>query len=150
MGRPVSFVHANVQSVVAARDALATPRVLASSVEASAGADVALALLCSWPQCRLSWAGPSELGEAERWLADGIELLDPTDVSWLADRLFHYDVVLWDDAAPAKLREWVARTQPQATTIAQPELFEGAAIAPGRMTELFAGAGIAPGSGSRF
>lgn len=117
-GRPPTFMRATEQTVIAARDALATPRILiCARADDSRAEQLASALQEAWPRGRLTWAldpHTSDGFDAEEWLAAGVEILADPGPSWLSGRLFHYDaVVLGRDTSP-ELVETVDRTQPQA------------------------------------
>jgi GT2 family glycosyltransferase len=135
LGRPSSFVRASDQATILARDVLAWPRFLVCAERSDRLAQNAVnRLLGEFGAARVTWAG-SNPAAGEQAPIDGVELLDEPDPSWLAERLFHYDVVLRGASASPRLLDAVRRTQPHAPHIdvAAPDL--GAALA---------AAGIAP------
>lgn len=147
-GRPVTFATASEQALAAARDALATPRVLlCAGREARVGAELAGALLDGWPRTRLTWVTPAACwaaDEVEDWRSRGVELIDRDDPGWLLDRLFHYDAVVSGERLDAPLGEIIARTQPQAARLALGELATNGSLSAPRLRRELARAGIAP------
>jgi O-antigen biosynthesis protein len=148
IGRPWTFVGASGSPVIAARDALATPRLLICGGTGDPDARaLALAVQRGWPRARVTWAnavrpgdpaGPASGPEA------AIEFVDCADPAWLDDRLFHYDMAVVAADATPKLRNRLEHTQPQAPRIAL-QLLAGdqdAMISRVRLT--LAAAGIAP------
>jgi hypothetical protein len=117
-GRPWTLVNASEQAVIGARDALATPRGLICSrpdesrIEALVGA-----LLQGWPRARITWATDlnTDRGfDADVWLARGVELASRQDLDWLGERLFHYDLIVYDTENDSELIAAIDETQPQA------------------------------------
>ena len=140
-GRPSTFVGASEQAVVFARDAPATPRFLICATGSDAASRrLADVLLDTWPCARLTLANggrpADDSGQHNPWL----ELVDDEDPGWLADRLFHYDLVLLDGEPDRRLLDSLASTQPQAGRARVSDL-HGAATQ--RLLEQLAGAGIA-------
>lgn len=146
-GRPWTLVNASNQAVIAARDALATPRLLicGGSVE-PATARIVEALLDGWPRARITWlTNRSLLADADvaAWSDRGIEVLGDQHSRWLGARLFHYDLVFADAKADPDLRTAIENTQPQTRTVALEDLHHSRALAE-HLVILLAGAGIAP------
>ena len=143
-GRPRSFRYAGEQAVIAARDALASPRVLVGAPSGHPAAEVvARMLLREFPSARVTWAtGPCR--DPSRWLAVGLEVVDDVDPSWLDDRLYHYDLVVLDGQSDTGLEARVKRTQPQAPRLALDDLDGPLETLRSRLTPILAGAGIAP------
>jgi GT2 family glycosyltransferase len=144
-GRPWTLVNASDQAVIAARDAVATPRLLICS-----GADqhrlepLIGTILENWRSARLTWANWPEQGrelDQDAWLARGAEVLDGQDASWLDGRLFHYDAVITDPRCSRGVMATVDRTQPHAARFALDELADPGSL---HSRMLFATAGIAP------
>lgn len=147
-GRPASFVNASEQAVIAARDAVATPRLLVCSGADEPGAAALVgSLLDCWPDGRLTWvtdARPARGGDPSDWLARGVEVLDQADVGWLNDRLFHYDAIIQGAQSGASLRAALERTQPQAARVALQSVQRDGERSSARLAEVLASAGIAP------
>ncbi len=145
-GRPWTLVNASDQALIAARDALATPRVLVCAGPGEPAARIVSALLDSWPRVRLTWAtasGPTGGEHQASWLARGVEVLGDRDLAWLDARLFHYDLVVTDPAAGPELSAAVRYTQPQAPTVGI-EALDGSSALPSALVTTLAGAGIPP------
>jgi GT2 family glycosyltransferase len=91
MGRPWTFLTGSTQAVIAARDALASPRVLiCAPTEHASAAQLARVLLEGWPCARVTWAtgAPTADGlDISQWLRLGVEVVDRADPSWLDDRI---------------------------------------------------------------
>jgi GT2 family glycosyltransferase len=137
-GRPQSFVAASDQAVILSRDALANPRLLiCADLDRPPAQLVVDGLLRGFPTARLTLATSSD---GARWPAQGVEILDDPDHSWLSHRLFHYDAVLRGDDMACGLRDAVARTQPQAPQVALHRLGPAAQGLAAALTA----AGIAP------
>ncbi len=119
-GRPPTFTDATVQSVIASRDARATPRFLICSPSDPGRAEpLVQALGSGWPRARVTWwVDPAAHGfDPEAWLACGVEVLQTSDSSWLGERLFHYDVAFLSRQQPDARRAELARTQSQAAVV---------------------------------
>jgi GT2 family glycosyltransferase len=149
-GRPSTFRGVNEQAVIAARDAMAHPRLLiCARPDQSAGAEeLARALLEGWPGARVTWATgtPAARGVDPRpWLRIGVEVVDQIDPSWLDERLFLYDIAVLGERADPWLLAALERTQPQASRIALAELDGPPENMLARVTPALAHAGIAPG-----
>ncbi len=134
-GRPVTLAAAGPETLLWARDALATPRVL---ILAPAAEGLAADILGRWPRARVTWAARGSAPESA--LAAGVEVLGADDLGdWLPDRRFHYDLVVTDDDG----QEPIARvTQPQAAWLAVAKLAGAASRA--TIGHRLASAGIAP------
>ena len=144
-GRPQTFRGAGEQAVIAARDALATPRVLIAPARMSPGLEASLGtLLEHWPSARVTVAPASAPPDpdAERWLRAGVELVGAGEGEWLSARLFHYDLVVVDSGLEA-FGDAVRRTQPQALTATIEALEQQGSEG---LNALLAPAGIAPQS----
>ena len=124
-GRPWTLVNASGQAVIAARDALASPRVLIGSPAGHpAAAAVVEELLAGWPRARVTWANESQTKDDPAALrARGAEVLNAEDGAWLEARLFHYDLVLVAEGPENGFASAVARTQPQAPRLSLDELW---------------------------
>jgi GT2 family glycosyltransferase len=150
-GRPWTFSGATGQPVIAARDALATPRVLiCASPDDPVAHALALTVQGDWPRARITWAAPGEADQGsagpDSYPRPEIEIVDRDDPSWLDDRLFHYDLVALDATTEKRLRDQLERTQPQALQIPLEELDGlGDAMAP-RVGRMLVTAGVAPQS----
>jgi GT2 family glycosyltransferase len=153
IGRPASFARASDQAAIAARDALATPRVLICAQPGERGASELLhALLDGWPRARLTWAvqapggrrPPRAAFDRDRWLGLGVEVLDQDELSCLDRRLFHYDLAVCGRPTARALVEALDRTQPQASRISLEELADPPSSLPSRLVAILAAAGIAP------
>jgi GT2 family glycosyltransferase len=148
-GRPPSFADATVQSVIASRDARATPRFLICTPADSARAEPLVdALGSGWPHGRSTWWVDPAAGDGfdpDAWLDRGVEVLQSSDSSWLGERLFHYDVVFVDPRAPDARRAELGRTQSQAAIVM---LDDPEAVVTG-LGRTLALAGIAPPSERR-
>lgn len=148
-GRPSTFAGSGVQSEIAARDALATPRVVMFARQDETGAErVVRALLEDWPRARVTWAlgtDPVNGLEPAAWRERGVEVIDRGEPTWLEDRLFHYDAVVASDGLGAATEAAVARTQPQAARIGLDQLAGPWETARTRLRLALADAGIAPG-----
>jgi O-antigen biosynthesis protein len=146
--RPWTFHGTSEQSVITARDACATPRVLVCAGD-ELGGRAARALLARWPTARVTWTcgKPLPAGiDAADWLRAGVELIDDSEAQWLNQRRFLYDFVVMGSEPPAGLAAGIAATQPQAPWIALSAL-EGLATDGGlgeRAQELLSASGIAP------
>ncbi|MBV9817432.1 MAG: glycosyltransferase family 2 protein [Solirubrobacterales bacterium] len=136
--RPWTLPGAGGQAAIAARDALATPRVLLRCP--APRADTLLGgLLGRLPAGRLTWV-PEPLGDGppvDPWLARGVEVADELDPGWLDHRLFHYDIVVLDGDPEPRFAAAALRTQPQARRVRADELAEGLGSA-SALTELLA------------
>jgi hypothetical protein len=123
VGRPWTFHGASEQAAIAARDVRATPRVLIAAAPGEVRArELALEALALWPRARVTWATDVLPDDADRLLADGVEVLEGDD--WIGQRLFHYDVILRGEQAEIGLADAFARTQPQARQISLGETDE--------------------------
>jgi hypothetical protein len=144
-GRPWTFSGGDPQEEIAARDALATPRVLICAMAGDSRAEaLAVELLHGWPRSRVTWwTGPlAEFGaELEAWLDHGIEIVDRDDPGWLEDRLFHYDLVFRASSNPLLALD---ETQPQAFQVSLEQLSGPRKTLVVRLTPVLAAAGIAP------
>ncbi len=150
-GRPWTLVNASSQARVAARDALATPRILVWAGHDRQATEAVLdALLAGWPGGRITLATDLEVAagsDPAAWLEHGIELASRIDPRWLEDRLFHYDLVMCDaglDAAQLDALEW---TQPQAPRISLSKLDGREGGLRPRLVAMLADAGVAPQRG---
>ncbi len=127
--------------MIAARDGLASPRVLiCSAPQNAAGEVVARTLLARWPAARISWAIGRSGGERwtpDPWLGLGVEVVDQADPTWLDERLFLYDLVVLGDGLERQLEAALDRTQPQAPRIRLEDLA-------GSLERVLTRAGIAP------
>jgi GT2 family glycosyltransferase len=126
LGRPGTFRRITPQAAIAARDAMATPRVLicASIEDLTAGA-VASELITEWPAARVTWATSATRPagwDPGPWLRLGVEIMCEREPAWLEDRLFHYDLIALDPRSPAVPEAALDRTQPQAPRIALNDL----------------------------
>jgi GT2 family glycosyltransferase len=143
-GRPWTLVNASEQAVIAARDALATPRVLACLEPGDGTSELIVAtLLDGWPAARITWVADSDAtprAETASWVARGVEVFWDGDFSRLHRRLFHYDIVLRRAGTNSGPPGVVGDTQPQARTIAIAESYGIAA----KLVGALAAAGIAP------
>ncbi|MGZ4180393.1 MAG: hypothetical protein ACXVUL_06880 [Solirubrobacteraceae bacterium] len=81
---------------------------------------------------------------AASWLAQGIEIADQTELRWLDDRLFHYDLVIAAHEPELDLADALARTQPQARRAQLRELDH---LDRAGLVSVLAHAGIAPPPG---
>ena len=147
-GRPWTFQGVSEQAVVAARDALATPRVLVYQDGITADRLVRW-LIETWPAGRVSWtAGVSRAPgpDLEGWLHDGVELIDDPTWDWLEDRRFHYDLAVLESDPPQELLVALDATQPQAARVGLDELDNllGASWSEAAALEVLSKAGIAP------
>jgi O-antigen biosynthesis protein len=150
-GRPLTFRGASEQAVIAARDAIADPRVLiCGRPDPAAGAEqLARVLLEGWPRARATWAtsAPAAGGfDPSPWLRIGIEVVDQVDPSWLDERLFLYDIAVLGEPFDPRFLAALQRTQPQAPRIALAELDGPAETLMARVTLALVDAGIAPPS----
>ena len=69
LGRPGRFRRPTPQAAIAARDAMATPRVLiCAPIEHPAAGAVASAFMAGWPSARVTWATASSTGAHQRRL----------------------------------------------------------------------------------
>jgi hypothetical protein len=147
-GRPWTFPSASKQAVIAARDALASPRVLICAPAEHPGAEqLALMLLHDFSRGRVTWAtGPlaTHCLDPNLWLRTGVEVVDQEDPSWLDDRLFHYDLVVLDNESDARLPAALERTQPQAGRVTMSELDGSPETLRSRSLPVLLSAGIAP------
>jgi len=147
-GRPITFERASDQTVIIARDALATPRLLICSPSGEPGVEELVGTLVSgWLRGRFTWVTegvPSNGFDLDGWLTAGVEVLEQRDPSWLRGRLFHYDAVLIGAGTSGPLLEAIRRTQPQAPQIALRELAETHGELVSQLVPLLARAGIAP------
>lgn len=144
-GRPRTFANGDRGAVIAARDAIATPRVLICDAEDESSAyRLASKLMGYWPRARVTWtAWPSapSAASAATWLAQGIEIVDQADLRWLDDRLFHYDLLIAAHELELDLADALARTQPQARRAQLRELDHLDRVG---LVSVLAHAGIAP------
>jgi GT2 family glycosyltransferase len=147
-GRPWTLRGASGQAVIAARDALATPRVLICARADDASADqLAHALMLGWPEGRVTWATGAPLPDRfdpRPWLRIGIELVDEANPSWLEDRLFHYDLAVVGGGSALHVLAALERTQPQAPRIWLTELDGQPETLLSRLTPVLTNVGIAP------
>lgn len=147
LGRPQTFDVVSTQAVIAARDARAHPRVLiCSSAESLDGGAVAWWVMREWTSARVTWAASVRPGDAfalDRWLERGIEILTEPDLSWLGERLFHYDLALLDADSARHFAPTLERTQPQAPRLALNEVAGPSGIFEDRALRAFAAAGLA-------
>ena len=148
-GRPRTLRHPTPQTMLGARDAVATPRVLiaASASDATTGR-VAGAVLQTWQRSRVTWVidrPATDFVDANHWLSNGIELLDPADEpSWPGNRLLHYDVVVVGDELDPQTQNVLAGSQPQARFTRLSDLApENGGLASSTVADL-AASGIAP------
>jgi GT2 family glycosyltransferase len=151
-GRPWTLVNASEQAVIAARDAPASPRMLIFAAPDERRAESLLqALLRELPRARITWATdlrPAAGFDLTAWLERGVEVLARDDLGWLGDRLFHYDLVVYEavtDGGPATALE---DTQPQAPRISLGDLDGGQSATGSHLEAVLAAAGIAPQRGS--
>ena len=119
---------------------------MASAPHDPGAEQLAGALLGSWPRARLTWA--TDLAENEfeldRWLGAGVEVLNRKDLSWIGERLFHYDLVVLAEDLPAGLIAELAHAQPQAPVVSLRELWRPGQEALPTLVAVAARAGIAP------
>lgn len=148
LGRPQTFGLVSAQAVMAARDAMASPRVLiCSSADSALAGAVASGVMQEWPSARATWATVGQQGVAfapERWLQGGVEVLTEPDPSWLSERLFHYDLVVLDADSGRHVSPALERTQPQAPRLALSDVAAPDGVFKGDTLRAFAKAGIAP------
>jgi hypothetical protein len=100
---------------------------------------------------RVTWVvGARSANGADRdtWLRIGVEVVERVDKFWLAERLFHYDLVLVGDECSAELLSAIERTQPQAARISLNELDGASDSLRARTLPVLIGAGIAPPRGA--
>jgi O-antigen biosynthesis protein len=150
-GRPLTFRRASEQAAIAARDAMANPRVLiCARPDRSASAEqLARVLLDGWPGARVTWAtGAPAMTHFDPgpWLRMGVEVIDQVGASWLDERLFLYDSVVLGEPSDPWLLAALERTQPQAPRIALGELDGAPETLMARLTPALVNAGIAPPS----
>ena len=150
IGRPSTFSSPNGPAVIAARDALANPRLLICAERNDPDA-LALALFVQgqWRRARVTWAAgapPAGGPPIEPSLASEVEVVERDDPSWLGERLFHYDVLAIRANVPERTRERAASTQPQAVRIMLDELAGRNVAIPSRVLEAMSAAGVAPPS----
>jgi GT2 family glycosyltransferase len=147
LGRPQTFRFVDKQAVIAARDAMANPRVLiCSSADCTHAGDAACGVLREWPSARVTWAASVRPGDAialDCWLERGIEILTEPDPSWLGERLFHYDLALLDAESARHFAPSLARTQPQAPRLALNEVAGTSGVLEDLALRAFATAGLA-------
>jgi hypothetical protein len=149
-GRPSTFARAGDQVEIAARDASARPRALIWARSDGPGAEEAIrGLLEGWPRARLTWVTGAAGAGLARWREAGVEVIDDGDSSWLARRLFHYDVVLVGDDCDAESQAAIHRTQPQAPQVSLESLTDPARALNVRLTWALARAGVAPPTGAQ-
>jgi O-antigen biosynthesis protein len=147
--RPASLDPPRARSIIGARDARALDRVLVLGDDPRVeGLLVALREL--WPRARISaLLGPRDTlrPPGAGLLAHGIEAVDGVGEvgAWLAERRFHYDVVVLGGAAPSP-----RATQPQALALALDDLLDGdGRPLPGAdLGALLAEAGVTPPPGA--
>ena len=149
IGRPGTFRRPTPQSAIAARDAMATPRVLicASLEDADAGT-VASEFMAGWPSVRVTWATgamPTSGWDPDPWLRLGVEIACEPEPTWLEDRLFHYDLAVLGPGPSVVPEAALDRTQPQAQRIALKDLAAG--LRGQTVLAELAAAGIAPQTG---
>ena len=142
----------NGPAVIAARDALANPR-LRICAERNDPDALALALFVQgqWRAgLAWTWAAGSAASAGgppiEPSLASEVEVVERDDPSWLGERLFHYDVLAIRANVPERTRERAASTQPQAVRIMLDELAGRNVAIPSRVLEVMSAAGVAPPS----
>jgi GT2 family glycosyltransferase len=149
LGRPHTFGFASTQAVIASRDAMASPRVLICSSRDSAHVgEVASGIMREWPPARVTWATfgwPEDASATDRWLHSGVEVLTEPDLSWLGERLFHYDVVLLDTDSDRDFAPVLEYTQPQAPRLALSNFGAPSGVFEEGALRAFAAAGIAVG-----
>jgi hypothetical protein len=120
---------------------------LAAGPEERGAPELAHMLIERWPRARVTWATHLDRGagfDPDPWLATGIEVLDQTDCSWIADRLFHYDLAVLGSETDERFLGELGRTQPQATSLSLAELDGPPDTRLDRFAGIAAGAGIAP------
>jgi GT2 family glycosyltransferase len=147
-GRPWTLVNASEQARVAARDALATPRILIWAGRDWQGTNALIdALLDGWPRARITFATEFETAggpDPTPWLERGVELAPRVDPGWLEDRLFHYDLVSCDAGVDAAPPDALEQTQPQAQRVSLDELDGREPGLRSRLVPILADAGVAP------
>jgi hypothetical protein len=147
VGRPWTFDGMSDQALIAARDAVATPRVLiCSGPDEVAVKPVVGLLLQNWPRARVTWTTRARRTDAfkpDEWLEAGVELADEGPPEWLESRLFHYDLVLLGVHVHAQMLDALERTQPQALRTSL-TAFENVIGMRSAIEALLATAGIAP------
>ena len=147
-GRPWTFRGASEQAAIAARDALASPRLLICARPEESGTEqLARTLLNGWPKARVTLATGAQAADdfdPDPWLRVGIEVVEELQPSWLSNRRFHYDLVVLGSESDARLRAALERTQPQAPRILLRELDGAPETLRSRVTPVLVGAGIAP------
>jgi GT2 family glycosyltransferase len=145
LGRPATFRRVTPQAAIAARDAMATPRVLiASSLSDPSAGAVASGIMADWPSGRVTWAldGCAHgAWDVDPWLRIGVEIVCEHESTWLEDRLFHYDLVIFDPGSGGLSPIALDRTQPQAPRIRLSDI--AGSLRDGRTVAQLAAAGIA-------
>jgi GT2 family glycosyltransferase len=126
------------RQMIAARDAPSSDRLLVADLTFERGALAAreLATLCPEGHVALLSADPS--GQSHDLLEAGIEVADGAPepgAVWLANRRFHYDIVLTPAPLPRPLEEAIRTTQPQAARLTDSD--------PATLAEAFLDLGIA-------
>lgn len=92
--RPPTLSVPSMPLLLAARDAVASPRVLVAGGSGSEGATVAVEVLRRRSRARVTLL-VDDFAIADGWLAQGIEVAAPANLaSWLADRPGFYDLVI--------------------------------------------------------
>jgi GT2 family glycosyltransferase len=126
IGRPWTFRGTSEQAIIAARDALATPRVLiCAPADHPHAAQLASVLPRHWPRARVTWATQTAAGAdagRDALLRRGVEILEAPPAAWLGARLFHYDLAILDSEADRSLTAVLDATQPQAARAMLSEL----------------------------
>lgn len=146
-GRPWTFKGVSEQAVIAARDAMARPRVLiCASPDERAAEALARRFLTGWPAARVTWAlAPDAVRfDPEPCLQVGIEIIDHDGSPWLEQRLFHYDLIVLGGALDDRTAARLDQTQPQAVSVPLRQLEDRAALLSPRPDAVLASAGIAP------
>jgi hypothetical protein len=145
-GRPWTFKGASEQAVIAARDAMARPRVLiCASPDERAAEALARRFLTGWPGARVTWALAPDAGRFDPqpcWRV-GIEIIDNDGSPWLEQRLFHYDLIVLGGAVDDRTAARLDQTQPQAVRVPLRRLADPAALLSPRPDPVLAAAGIA-------
>ena len=97
--RPPSLAEPSMPLVIAARDAIATPRVLVAGGPRSAAGTIAIQVLQRRTSARVTLL-VDDFADADAWLSQGVEVAAPVDLAaWLADRPGFYDLVITGDGA---------------------------------------------------
>jgi GT2 family glycosyltransferase len=149
--RPATFTGTGDQAQIAARDAVAMPRLLICAAPAEPGLEPLIRLLLDvLPRARVTWATRTDRFDPDWWLAAGVELADAADHEWLDERLFHYDLVVVGEAIDSRLATALARTQPQAPRVWLNDIAgEHGRVAWPSLARALAGAGIASDASGR-